>query len=89
MNRLFFRPEQCGMTKTDAAAQTLSECPPPPQQLVPWCASAAGQGAALRSAGRASPPPHLLSRRAPGPALPPIPPCAAPPLQATSTPTCA
>uniref|UniRef100_A0A7R9Z850 Ubiquitin-like modifier-activating enzyme 5 n=1 Tax=Chlamydomonas euryale TaxID=1486919 RepID=A0A7R9Z850_9CHLO len=24
MNRLFFRPEQCGMTKTDAAAQTLS-----------------------------------------------------------------
>jgi ubiquitin-like modifier-activating enzyme 5 len=23
MNRLFFRPEQCGMTKTDAAAQTL------------------------------------------------------------------
>lgn len=25
MNRLFFRPEQCGMTKTDAAAQTLSE----------------------------------------------------------------
>lgn len=21
MNRLFFRPEQCGMTKTDAAAQ--------------------------------------------------------------------
>jgi hypothetical protein len=25
MNRLFFRPEQCGMTKTDAAAQTLSK----------------------------------------------------------------
>jgi ubiquitin-like modifier-activating enzyme 5 len=25
MNRLFFRPEQCGLTKTDAAAQTLSE----------------------------------------------------------------
>merc|ERR1719389_361383 len=24
MNRLFFRPEQAGMTKTDAAAQTLS-----------------------------------------------------------------
>lgn len=24
MNRLFFRPEQSGMTKTDAAAQTLS-----------------------------------------------------------------
>lgn len=24
MNRLFFRPEQCGMTKTEAAAQTLS-----------------------------------------------------------------
>lgn len=24
MNRLFFRPEQCGMTKTDAAAQTLA-----------------------------------------------------------------
>lgn len=24
MNRLFFRPEQCGMTKTQAAAQTLS-----------------------------------------------------------------
>ena len=23
MNRLFFRPEQCGMTKTDAAAQVL------------------------------------------------------------------
>lgn len=21
MNRLFFRPDQCGMTKTDAAAQ--------------------------------------------------------------------
>lgn len=27
MNRLFFRPEQCGMTKTDAAAQTLGEQP--------------------------------------------------------------
>ena len=26
MNRLFFRPEQCGMTKTDAAAETLSKC---------------------------------------------------------------
>lgn len=26
MNRLFFRPEQCGLTKTDAAAQTLSQC---------------------------------------------------------------
>lgn len=24
MNRLFFRPEQCGMTKTEAAAQTLA-----------------------------------------------------------------
>ena len=24
MNRLFFRPEQAGMTKTDAAAQTLA-----------------------------------------------------------------
>ncbi len=24
MNRLFFRPEQCGMTKTDAAVQVLS-----------------------------------------------------------------
>ena len=24
MNRLFFRPEQCGMTKTEAASQTLS-----------------------------------------------------------------
>ena len=24
MNRLFFRPEQSGLTKTDAAAQTLS-----------------------------------------------------------------
>lgn len=24
MNRLFFRPEQSGMTKTDAAAQTLA-----------------------------------------------------------------
>ena len=23
MNRLFFRPDQAGMTKTDAAAQTL------------------------------------------------------------------
>lgn len=23
MNRLFFRPEHCGMTKTDAAAKTL------------------------------------------------------------------
>jgi ubiquitin-like modifier-activating enzyme 5 len=23
MNRLFFRPEHCGMTKTDAAAVTL------------------------------------------------------------------
>ena len=23
MNRLFFRPDQCGMTKTDAAAETL------------------------------------------------------------------
>jgi ubiquitin-like modifier-activating enzyme 5 len=23
MNRLFFRPEQCGMTKTDATIQTL------------------------------------------------------------------
>ncbi|KAF6257997.1 hypothetical protein COO60DRAFT_1270985 [Scenedesmus sp. NREL 46B-D3] len=28
MNRLFFRPEQCGMTKTDAAAQTLSHINP-------------------------------------------------------------
>ena len=32
MNRLFFRPEQAGMTKTDAAAQTLgvanvAKCP--------------------------------------------------------------
>lgn len=26
MNRLFFRPDQCGMTKTDAAAHTLSKC---------------------------------------------------------------
>jgi hypothetical protein len=25
MNRLFFRPEQCGMTKTAAAAETLSK----------------------------------------------------------------
>lgn len=25
MNRLFFRPEHCGMTKTDAAAKTLGE----------------------------------------------------------------
>ncbi len=24
MNRLFFRPEQAGLTKTDAAAQTLA-----------------------------------------------------------------
>lgn len=28
MNRLFFRPDQCGMTKTDAAAQTLSQINP-------------------------------------------------------------
>lgn len=28
MNRLFFRPEQCGMTKTEAAAQTLSNINP-------------------------------------------------------------
>ncbi|KAF8055986.1 ubiquitin-like modifier-activating enzyme 5 [Scenedesmus sp. PABB004] len=28
MNRLFFRPEQCGMTKTDAAAATLSAINP-------------------------------------------------------------
>ncbi|WIA43736.1 hypothetical protein OEZ86_010162 [Tetradesmus obliquus] len=28
MNRLFFRPEQCGMTKTDAAAQTLRHINP-------------------------------------------------------------
>lgn len=28
MNRLFFRPEQSGMTKTDAAAQTLSNINP-------------------------------------------------------------
>ncbi|KAK6129789.1 hypothetical protein DH2020_036463 [Rehmannia glutinosa] len=28
MNRLFFRPEQAGMTKTDAAVQTLSELNP-------------------------------------------------------------
>ncbi|KAI3865664.1 hypothetical protein MKX03_001524 [Papaver bracteatum] len=28
MNRLFFRPEQCGMTKTDAAVQTLSDINP-------------------------------------------------------------
>jgi ubiquitin-like modifier-activating enzyme 5 len=28
MNRLFFRPEQSGMTKTDAAAQTLSSINP-------------------------------------------------------------
>lgn len=28
MNRLFFRPEQCGMTKTDAAADTLSDINP-------------------------------------------------------------
>eukprot|EP00301_Raphidiophrys_heterophryoidea_P021231 c5719_g1_i1.p1 GENE.c5719_g1_i1~~c5719_g1_i1.p1 ORF type:complete len:545 (-),score=145.50 c5719_g1_i1:65-1669(-) len=28
MNRLFFRPEHCGMTKTDAAAKTLREINP-------------------------------------------------------------
>ncbi|KAK6920510.1 THIF-type NAD/FAD binding fold [Dillenia turbinata] len=28
MNRLFFRPEQCGMTKTDAAVQTLADINP-------------------------------------------------------------
>eukprot|EP01125_Pyxidicula_operculata_P011625 TRINITY_DN3810_c0_g1_i1.p1 TRINITY_DN3810_c0_g1~~TRINITY_DN3810_c0_g1_i1.p1 ORF type:complete len:404 (+),score=89.71 TRINITY_DN3810_c0_g1_i1:129-1214(+) len=28
MNRLFFRPDQCGMTKTDAAKSTLSEINP-------------------------------------------------------------
>ena len=28
MNRLFFRPEQSGLTKTDAAAQTLSSINP-------------------------------------------------------------
>lgn len=28
MNRLFFRPEHCGMTKTDAAAATLSQINP-------------------------------------------------------------
>lgn len=28
MNRLFFRPEQAGMTKTDAAKQTLSDINP-------------------------------------------------------------
>ena len=30
MNRLFFRPDQAGMTKTDAAAQTLGLVPPAP-----------------------------------------------------------
>jgi len=33
MNRLFFRPDQCGMTKTDAAADTL--CTPSPLVLGP------------------------------------------------------
>ncbi len=28
MNRLFFKPDQCGMTKTDAAVQTLREINP-------------------------------------------------------------
>jgi len=28
MNRLFFRPEQAGMTKTDAAIQTLADINP-------------------------------------------------------------
>lgn len=28
MNRLFFRPDQAGMTKTDAAAQTLQDINP-------------------------------------------------------------
>ena len=28
MNRLFFRPDQAGMTKTDAAAETLAEINP-------------------------------------------------------------
>lgn len=28
MNRLFFRPEQVGMTKTDAAVETLSDINP-------------------------------------------------------------
>jgi ubiquitin-like modifier-activating enzyme 5 len=28
MNRLFFRPEHAGMTKTDAAAKTLTEINP-------------------------------------------------------------
>lgn len=28
MNRLFFRPDQCGLTKTDAAKQTLAEINP-------------------------------------------------------------
>ena len=28
MNRLFFRPEQCGMTKTDATIQTLRSINP-------------------------------------------------------------
>ena len=28
MNRLFFRPEQSGMTKTDAAAETLGNINP-------------------------------------------------------------
>ena len=28
MNRLFFRPEHCGLTKTDAAAVTLSQINP-------------------------------------------------------------
>ena len=48
MNRLFFRPEQCGMTKTDATIQTLRGINPD-VQLEGCC----GQGAPVLSRRRA------------------------------------
>lgn len=39
MNRLFFRPDQAGMTKTDAAAQARKfvTLPPLPDACLPAC----------------------------------------------------
>lgn len=59
MNRLFFRPEQCGMTKTDATVQTLHGINPDvrlegcaaPVRAAPLCAEAR-----LAASTRTSPP---------------------------------
>ena len=77
MNRLFFRPEQCGMTKTEAAAQTLSECAARGTPAADCVLQAAGAlscaGPRARLPQRDARPPTPSQPQTPSPLCPPSP----------------